>query len=85
MAVGEVVVIANVMVIIIYVSLLFFFNRVALTGPRSVVIIGYIPGPNGILFAIAPTHIIEWQFCHPIMHLGIYGYFDGSGTCPVVH
>ena len=34
-------------------------------------IIGYIPGPNGSLFAIAPTHILEWQFCHPFMHLGI--------------
>ena len=30
-------------------------------------IIGYIPG----LFAIAPTHILEWQFYHPFMHLGI--------------
>ena len=34
-------------------------------------IIGYIPGPIGSLFAIAPTQILEWHFCHPFMHLGI--------------
>ena len=34
-------------------------------------IISYIPGPIGSLFAIAPTHFLEWQFCHPFMHLGI--------------
>ena len=25
-------------------------------------IIGYISGPIGILFAIAPTHILEWHY-----------------------
>ena len=34
-------------------------------------IIGNIPGPIGSLFAIAPTHILEWQFCRPFMRLGI--------------
>ena len=33
-------------------------------------VIGYIPGPFGLLFAIALTHILEWHFCHPFMHLG---------------
>ena len=34
-------------------------------------IIGYIPGLIGILFAIALTLFLEWQFCHPFMHLSI--------------
>ena len=38
-------------------------------------IIGYIPGPIGSLFAVAPTHILEWQFCYPFMHLGITDVF----------
>ena len=34
----------------------------------------YIPGPFGSLFAIAPTHYLEWQFCHPDMHFEHYSY-----------
>ena len=51
-----------------------FFLCVALTGPRPVVI--YIPGPIDSLFAIAPTHILGWKFCHPFMHLGITDMFS---------
>ena len=42
--------------------------------------IGCIPGPIGSLFAIAPTHIIEWKFCRPIMHLDFYGCIEEVGT-----
>ena len=35
-------------------------------------IIGYIPGPIGSLFAIAPTHFLEWQLCHPVVKCLFY-------------
>ena len=32
-------------------------------------IIGYIPGPIGSLFAIAPKHFLEWQIFESTAHL----------------
>ena len=43
-------------------------------------IIGYVPGPIGSLFAIAPTHPLEWQFCHPFMSPPCQFFINGIFT-----
>ena len=55
------------------VDIIFFSTRCPNWTQACSHILGYIPGPIGSLFAIAPTHILEWQFCHPFMRLGNIG------------